>query len=331
MSASDELRLAILELMDQLDRPAGASALAERLGGAGLQPRSVRYHLMRLDREGLTRLVSRRRGREITDRGREVLSGRRVERPAGDWRTREEGLAPGMEFRIREGRGTVAMDTAFVHQSQLLRCVEDMKPVFGGRLGTGGRIVVAREGERLGGETVPRHHVGFGVVSTAALCAILRAEGLPVHTRSGVLVEMREHQPVRIVDRIGYSDTTIDPSVLFIRAAMTRVRECARSGTGLVCACLIEIPESGLDRLHGTVRAMERHALGGTLKIGRPGQPILNAPVPDGRVGWLLASGLNPWAAIHETGATIRLHPCAGLESYSRLRPFHEWRDRLAG
>ncbi|MBP7276281.1 MAG: DUF128 domain-containing protein [Kiritimatiellae bacterium] len=331
MSASDKVRSAILELLDQLDRPVGASALAERLGGAGLQPRSVRYHLMRLDREGLTKLVSRRRGREITDLGREALSGQRANAPSGDWRTQSERLAPGMEFRLREGRGTVAMDVALVHQSQLLRCVEDMKHVFGRRLGTGHRIASAREGERLAGTVVPRHHAGFGVVSIAALCEVARREGLPAHLRSGVLVEMREDQPVRIVERIGCSDTTMDPSVLLIRAGLTRVRECARSGAGLICGYLIEIPDSGLDRLHATVRAMERHALAGTLKIGRPGQPVLNVPIQEGRTGWVLASGLNPWAAIHETGAPIRLHPCAGLESYARARPFHEWRERLAG
>ena len=236
-----------------------------------------------------------------------------------------------MSFRLREGKGTVLCDVAMVHRSQLVRCMEDLKPVFSRRLGTGGRIAVAQGGERLAGEEVPRDHVALGVVSSGALCGLLRLHGVMFRSRGNLLVQMRDDHPAGVAERIGAGDSTLDPAELLVRSGLTRVRECARSGSGLICARWLEIPASGLDRLIEMTRLMERHALGGSMLMGRPGQPILDLPVDEGRVGWIVASGLNAWSAIYETGAFIRIRPMAGIEDYASFRPFHEWRSRFAG
>lgn len=236
-----------------------------------------------------------------------------------------------MSFRLREGKGTVLCDVATVHRSQLVRCMEDLKPVFSRRLGVGGRIAVAQEGERLAGEEVPRDHVALGVVSSSTLCGLLRLQGVLFRSKGALLIQMRDDQPDGVAERISAGDSTLDPAGLLVRSGLTRVRECARSGSGLICARWLEIPASGLDRLIEMKRMMERYALGGSLLVGRPGQPLLDLPVEEGRAGWIVASGLNAWSAIHETGAFIRIRPFAGLQDYAAFRPFHEWRSRFAG
>ena len=323
------VRVGILRALEEAGRPMGAAALAERLEASEAQPRTVRYHLLRLDREGLTRFVSRRKGREISDLGREELGRAGASRRVGMVAARIDALSFAMAFRADEGCGTVIANSATIHQSQLMRSMEDMKPVFSRQLGMGGRIIVAREGETLAGLTVPRDHVALGTVCSVTLNGILLREGVPVHARFGGLVEIRDGRPVRFVELIAYSGTSLDPMEFFIKAGLTRVRDGARSGNGILGASFREVPSAALDRVLQGKDTLARHSLGGLLAVGRPGRPLLDIPVAEGRVGLVVAAGLNPIAAIHETGAPIALRSLAGLEDYARFRSFQEWRDRL--
>jgi repressor of nif and glnA expression len=49
--------MAILKALEEIGRPAGAARIRERLlaSGGRLQPRTVRFYLLELDREGMTR------------------------------------------------------------------------------------------------------------------------------------------------------------------------------------------------------------------------------------------------------------------------------------
>jgi repressor of nif and glnA expression len=72
----DEAKTAILKVLSESGRPLGASHIVSVLlsMGVDLQPRTVRHYLLKLDAQGFTKLVSRRMGREITERGREEVS-----------------------------------------------------------------------------------------------------------------------------------------------------------------------------------------------------------------------------------------------------------------
>jgi len=72
----DRVRNAILKALSEDDAPAGAAKLTLRLRtmGLDLRPRTVRAHLLALDHDGLTAMVSRRQGRQLTDRGRRELT-----------------------------------------------------------------------------------------------------------------------------------------------------------------------------------------------------------------------------------------------------------------
>jgi repressor of nif and glnA expression len=61
----------ILRVLKSNEQPSGARVIARRLHeyGTHLTEPTVRYHLRMLDERGLTRLVNRRGGREITRRG----------------------------------------------------------------------------------------------------------------------------------------------------------------------------------------------------------------------------------------------------------------------
>ena len=67
----------ILWVLESGGQPSGARLIARRLHayGTDLTETTVRYHLRMLDERGLTRLVNRRDGREITARGSAELDG----------------------------------------------------------------------------------------------------------------------------------------------------------------------------------------------------------------------------------------------------------------
>ena len=68
--------------------------------------------------------------------------------------------------------------------------------------------------------------------------------------------------------------------------------------------------------------------LGAFLTIGWPGQPLLEIPVSEGRVGAIVIGGLNPAAILEEQGIRLQSRALAGLADYSRLFHFTELEEQ---
>lgn len=331
MRSGTQIKMAILKALQEGGEPAGAARLRERLASSGilLQPRTVRYHLLQLDREGLTRFVSRRTGREITPRGQDELARANIIEKVGFVASKIDSLGYRMTFNLNSGTGTIIANVAVIRDSYLARALEDMKPVFTRKLGMGSRMAVAREGETLAGYHVPRGMVALGTVCSVTANGILLEEGVPVTSRFGGLLEIREGKPVRFVELIEYRGTTLDPLETFIQAGMTRVRECARGGSGIIGASFREFPSVAMDDVLRLQKRMDEFGLGGILSIGYPNQPLFDIPVAEGRTGMVIVGGLNPIAAIHEVGGQAVIQSLAGLEDFGRFHPFQIIRDRF--
>jgi repressor of nif and glnA expression len=330
MRSDDEVGLAILKVLQEMDGPAGAARIADRLlsHGIPLRPRSVRFHLLRLDREGLTRTVSRRAGRALTPRGREEVAHANVIEKVGFAASRMDSLGYRMTFRPDAGRGTITANVALVSNDFMIRALEYMKPVFVRRLGMGALIAAAREGEELAGFRVPRGMTALATVCSVTVNGILLGQRIPVTSRFGGLLELRDGKPARFLELIEYRGTTIDPLDFYIRAGTTSVRRCALTGDGVVGASFREIPAAAVGAVEGLRRDMDRRALGGILGVGRPNLPLLDIPVSEGQAGLIVMGGLNPFAAVREAGGQIEIHALAGLEDISRFVPFQTLRDR---
>jgi repressor of nif and glnA expression len=321
----------VLRALQDLDGPAGAARVAERLlaEGVDLQPRTIRFYLLQLDHDGLTRFINRRKGRELTPRGRDELAHANIIEKVGFIGSKIDALCYRMTFRHGTGMGTLIANVATLPASTLARAIENMKPVFARRLGMGNRVALAREGQILGGLKVPSGMVALGTVCSMAVNGIMLAEKIPVNSRFGGLLEIREGKPIRFLELLEYRGTTIDPLEFFINAKMTRVRECAETGTGVIGASFREVPSVALDEVHRISREMERQGLGGIMAIGRPNQPLMNIPVAEGRTGMIVIGGLNPIAALHEAGTQVTFKSLVGLEDSSLFMPFQTLRDRF--
>ena len=110
MAAQGErAKTAILKALDDADGPMGASRIASALLAMGLdlKPRTIRLYLLQLDERGFSKLVSRRSGRVISEKGRQELARANVMDKVGIVSTRVDTLAYRMTFRNHTGAGDI--------------------------------------------------------------------------------------------------------------------------------------------------------------------------------------------------------------------------------
>ena len=69
--------------------------------------------------------------------------------------------------------------------------------------------------------------------------------------------------------------------------------------------------------------------LGAFMEIGLSGQPVLQIPVSEGRIGAIVIGGLNPVAILEERGYRVYSRALSGLLEYNRLFHFEELPKRL--
>jgi len=317
----DKSKTAILKALHDINGPAGASHIATQLllMGMPLHPRTIRFYLLQLDENGFTRLVSKRQGRGMTERGREELARANVLGKIGFVAAKIDALGYRMSFTNQKGEGTVVTNSALINRTDLARALMVMAPVFAGHFGMGTKLALSHAGDALGNTVVPEGSVAVHTVCSVTVNGIMLHESVPVVSRFGGLVEMQSGKPVRFVELIEYRGTTVDPLEVFIRANMTRVQECARNGTGIIGASFREIPSVAVADVHRIQKNMESHGLGGILAVGMPNQPLHDIPVAEGRSGMIVAGGLNPIAAMHEAGIQT------SIRSLSYLRDFREF------
>ena len=319
-----EIKQRILKVLHQIERPAGASQIEELLRGWGvdLSERSIRLYLFRLDRDGMTKLQSRRAGRVLTAKGRaEVEQGDVIER-TGFVSGQIDELCYRMSFNLRAGLGTLVVNTTLLQARDEVSALDVVRPVFAMRLGMGSRLLILRPGavyDLARGAVVPRGRIAFVTICSVSLNGILLKEGVPVTSRFGGLLEFRNRLPARFVELLEYRGTTQDPLELFIRARMTRVRECVQTGQGLVGASFREFPSVALPAVLKVRDRLRLLGLDGIVAVGVPNQPLYGIPVGEGRTGLVVLGGLNPAAALEEAGVGNENRSLAGLLEYQKF------------
>ena len=194
----------------------------------------------------------------------------------------------------------------------------------------GTMMAIFEPGERVGGIIVPENMVGLGTVCSITLNGVLLAHGIPTHSSFGGLLELRERKPTRFVEIIKYDGSSLDPLEVFIRSGMTDYAGAIATGNGRIGVGFREVPADSRDKVIALIEKLEDVALGGFLMVGWPGQPLLEIPVIEGRVGAIVIGGLNPAAILEETGIKVRSRAMAGIVEYERLFHYHEMEKRIS-
>jgi repressor of nif and glnA expression len=315
--------LSILRILSDSREPLGARVIARRLKDLGIElgERAVRYHLKLMDERGLTQNVGRD-GRLITDSGIDELRSALVRDKVGFAISRIELLAFRTNFNTEKRAGSIPVNVSFFAKQNFNQALRAMKPAFAAGLCVSELVAVAKEGEHLGEITVPEGKTGLATVCSIVINGSLLKAGVPIDSRFGGILQIKNHQPLRFVELIHYAGSSLDPSEVFVSARMTSVREVATSGNGKILANFREIPALCRSTAEEVLGGLKEAGLSGLLLMGNTSEPVCEIPVELNRVGMILLGGLNPVAAAEEAGIAAENRAMSTIIDYQKLIKF---------
>ncbi|HEX73909.1 MAG TPA: DUF128 domain-containing protein [Dehalococcoidia bacterium] len=316
--------ISILRILSESPQPLGARLIARQLKehGVELGERGVRYHLKLMDGQGLTRSAERWDGREITSLGIEELNNALVADKIGFVLEKMELLAFRTSFNIERVTGLVPVNISLFPKQRFDEALKSMKAAFEVGLSVSNLVAMAPEGERLGDVLVPKGKVGLATACSIIINSSLLKANVPIDSRFGGVLQIRNNQPLRFVNLIYYSGTTLDPSEVFIQARMTDVQGVVRRGEGKILANFREIPALCQSLVEKVTNQLKEVGLNGLIMMGNPGEAVCGISVGLNRVGMILLGGLNPIAAAEEAGIEVETHAMSTLLEYQDLIKF---------
>lgn len=327
MSFHDDIEkkiLLILRILRDSGQPMGARLIARRMADHGipLSERTVRYHLRLTDERGQTKLAGRRDGRAITELGVEEIDSARVRDKLSLAISRIETLAFKTTFDPGKKSGLLPVNISLIPREKFRRAVDTMQPAFHAGLCVSDLVAFARGGERLGEIVVPEGKIGLATVCSIVVNGVLLKNGIPMDSKFGGILQIFRGKPLRFVELIHYSGSSLDPSEAFIRARMTSVREVIRKGEGRILGNFREIPalsKSLVERIAKDIRAV---GINGVLVIGNISEPVCEVPVDMNKVGMILIGGLNPMCCAQEAGIGVENLAMSTVIDFGELTPF---------
>jgi len=317
--------LSILRVLSDSKEPLGARVIARHLKDYGVElgERAVRYHLQLMDERGLTQTIGRD-GRLITESGIDELRSALVRDKVGFAISRIELLAFRTDFNCEKRTGWIPVNISLFPKENFNQALQAMAPAFAAKLCVSDLVAVASEGERLGEITVPDGKIGLATVCSIVINGSLLKAGVPIDSRFGGILQIKNQTPLRFVELINYAGSSLDPSEVFIRARMTSVREVTTSGNGEILANFREIPALCRPLAMEVIARLKEAGLGGLLLIGNTSEPVCEIPVELNRVGMVLLGGLNPVAAAEEAGIEAENRAMSTVIDYQNLIKFGE-------
>jgi len=315
--------IAIMRILRDSAEPLGARIIAQSLKDHGVElgERAVRYHLKLMDERGFTESVGRD-GRLITQLGLEELESALVSDKVGFVASKIELLAYQTDFDLDKRQGKVPVNLSFFPERQFKKAIEVMKEAFQVGICVSDLVAVARQGERFGGITVPQGKIGLATVCSIIVNGALLKAGVPMDSKFGGILQIKNHKPLRFVELIQYSGSSLDPSVIYITSRMTSVGQVAREGRGRILANFREIPAICLPVAEKVVAKLKEANLGGVLMLGKVSKSVCEVPVELNKVGIVLTGGLNPVAAAVEAGVEVENRAMSTVMDYRELTGF---------
>lgn len=325
-STIEKKRLAILRVLLEYNNEAvGSNIITEKLleTGYAISERTVRFHLLSLDKEGYTEYFPKK-GRRITEKGITEISKARVYEKVGFLSSKIDRLTYRMNFDLSKRDGTVVINTSLIERTNLKKAIPLMCKIFQNGLGMGRLLTFFLPGEELDRFTIPDGYIGIGTVCSITINGILLAHGVPTKSRFGGLLEIKQSKPSRFIAIINYDGTSLDPLEIFMKGGMTDYTGAAETGNGLIGASFREMPEESRKSVIDIAEKLEEIGLGGFMEIGCPGRPLCEVPVTAGSFGAVIIGGLNSLGIVEESGIQIYSRALSGLVDFKRLFSYED-------
>jgi repressor of nif and glnA expression len=315
--------VAILKVLSESSESLGSISIARALEDHGihLSERAVRYHLRITDERGFTQPLGRD-GRMLTPKGLDELRDALAPDQVGFVIERIVSLAFQTTFDPEKRSGGVVINTSLFPKDKFKKALSAMKESFSADVCVSDLVAVAEEGEKLGDTIVPEGQMGLATICSATINGVLLKRGIPMDSRFGGILEIRNSQPRRFVAVIHYAGSSLDPSLAYIKAGMTSVRDAAAKGEGKILANFREIPAAAKPMADQVFERLKEAGIGGVVLVGDTSQPVCQIPVGLNKIGVILDGGLNPVAAAEEAGIEADNIANSGLIDFQRLGSF---------
>jgi hypothetical protein len=315
--------LSILKVLSEFSDPLGSITIARELEkrGLSLSERAVRYHLKITDERGYTQPLGID-GRMITSRGLEELRIALAPDQIGFILEKLELLAFRTTFSPDSQTGQIPINTSLFNKGDFPGAIAAMKDVFKAGICVSELVATASEGQKLGDVVIPSGKVGLATVCGVVVNGVLLKHGVPMESKFGGVLEIRDSKPRRFVAIINYSGTSLDPSEQYIRAGMTGVSEAAKTGNGRILANFREIPAPARSIVEEVITQLKAAGINGVFALGNISEPICQIAVGMNRVGMVLLGGLNPVAAAVEAGIEVENVAESGMIDFQQLVSF---------
>ena len=322
-SDAEKKIISILKVLSESSQPLGSITIARELErhGVFLSERAVRYHLRITDERGYTQPLGPD-GRMITPRGIEELRVALAPDQIGFILEKLELLALRTTFDPGKRTGQVVINTSLFDKDKFKRALGAMREVFKTGICISDLVAVASEGEKLGGVVVPSGKVGFGTVCSVTVNGVLLKAGIPIESKFGGVLEVRDSKPRRFIAIINYGGTSLDPSEQYVRARMTSVGEVAKTGSGRILANFREVPAPSRSVVEDVIARLKEAGIGGVYALGNTSEPVCQIAIGLNRVGMVLLGGLNPVAAVVEAGIEVENIAESGMIDFEQLTSF---------
>ncbi len=321
---SDKNILTILKVLKDAPKPLSGIKIAQKLNSNGFQlnPRTVRYYLMLSDRAGYTKKINNYHGRIITPAGIRELHDAFIIKKIGLIISKIEALSYNMTFSLASLNGTIVLNVSTLNIKDFDKAKDFMLPVFRKGFGIGHFCAYGSPDGYIGDYHVPSDKIAIGTICNVTINGIFLKEGIPVYSRFGGLLEIKDGKPVKFKEIIEYRSSTIDPLEIFIKGNMTSVAKAVKTGNGVIGVSLREIPEAAIAKAIILKRKLEHIGLGGILFIGNSHHELLDITLPRGRAAMIVMGGLNPFAACQEEGIETHNMAMKTLYDFNGLSRF---------
>ncbi len=263
-----------------------------------------------------------RDGRLLTEQGVEEIYSALVQDKVGLALSRIEMQTLQTTFNWKKKVGLIPVNVTLFPIDKFNKALSAMTPIFKSSICTGNRVIIVRESKRLGEIVIPHGKIGFGTVSSALFNGVLLKSGIPMESPFGGILQVRNHKPLRFVDLVYYTGSSLDPSEIFIRGKMTSVAQTSKEGNGRILANFREIPSIFRTIVEETVIGLREANLNFVLEMGQNSEPICEIPVQRNKTGMVLISGMNPIAAAGEAGIQIDSKAMSTVVDYRAFTMF---------
>ncbi len=315
--------IAILKVLSESTEPLGSLTIARELERHGifLSERAIRYHLRITDERGYTQPMGHD-GRMLTAQGLEELKMALAPEQVGFIHEKLELLAFHTNFDPKTRTGQIPINTSIIDQKDFKMALAAMSDAFKAGICVSDLVATASGGEKLGSIVIPKGKIGLATVCSVIINGALLKAGIPIESRFGGVLEIRDSKPRRFVAIINYAGTSIDPSEQYIRAKMTSVSEVSKTGNGKILANFREIPASSRSIAQEVITSLKEAGINGVYALGNTSEPICQIAIGLNRVGIVLLGGLNPVAAAAEAGIEVENIAESGIVDFGQLISF---------